>query len=356
MKINIPTIVGALAAMSTAVESLSLRGLLGREGDAAGERTVVDDDEAKYAEERILANLAAPSAAVAEDEKNEDGDRRGLQWISDCSTVAYFHPVYPAGWSGGYCAQTTGCNAPSFLTNLECCEQAYVGQSPATCKSIAGIAPPTPPAPTPGSPPAPPSGGGVWYPDYSAQWAVGKCIDTLPLPPYGSRPLYTTQLECCKGAYAGQTSFYCIKNLVNAPTSMPTTPPTQKPSTGPTTFKPTGVPTTSVPTGVPTTPPPTGEPTTTPPTTPVPTGGPTFQPTSSPSKAPTTRTPTAVPTTTAPTVTQYGTMWYPNYSAGYCSNKLPLPVNGAAPFSDSKENCCNGNYNWRYALCMAGGP
>ena len=344
MKINIPTIVGALAAMSNPVESLSLRGLLGRDGD---ERTIVDDDEAKYAEERILANLAAPSAEVAEDEKNEDGDRRGLQWIADCSTVAYFHPVYTAGWSGGYCAQTTGCNAPSFLTNLECCEQAYVGQSPATCKTTAGIAPPTPPAPTPGSPPAPPSGGGVWYPDYSAQWGVGKCIDTLPLPPYGSRPLYTTQLECCKGAYAGQTSNYCIKNLVNAPTSTPSTTPTPKPSTGPTTSKPTGEPSTTIPTGIPTAAPTTG------PTTLVPTGGPT---TLVPTGGPTTLVPTAVPTTAAPTVTQFGAMWYPKYSAGYCSNKLPLPVNGAAPLSDSKANCCNGNYNWRYAQCMALGP
>ena len=344
MKFNIPTIVGALAAMSNTVESLSLRGLLGREGDASGERTAIDGDAAKYAEERILANLAAPSA-FAEDDKNEDGDRRGLQWIADCATVAYWHPKYTAGWSSGYCELSTGCNAPSFLNNLDCCNQAYIGQSPTTCLNTAGIAPPTPPAPTPGSPPAPTPGGTVWYPDYNAQWGVGKCINAVPLPPYGSRPLYITQLECCKAAYAGQTSGYCIQNLANPPTSKPTSPPTDKPTTGPTTDKPTGVPTTSMPTSNPTDKP-TGVPTTN-----KPTGGPSVIPT---------RSPTAVPTTGAPTVTQYGAVWYPKYDFGYCSNKLPLPVNGAAPYFGSKQECCSGTYStWsstKVTACMNLGP
>jgi hypothetical protein len=58
-------------------------------------------------------------------------------------------------------------------------------------------------------------------PDYNAGWEAGKCIDTLPLPAYGSRPLYATQLECCKLAYAGQMNNFCIANMVNPPTASP---------------------------------------------------------------------------------------------------------------------------------------
>jgi hypothetical protein len=357
MKINILTIVGALSAMSATVESLSLRGLLGSKGNAADATTAVDGDAAMLVEERILANLAASASA----EMNEEGGaaRRGLQWISDCGTVAYFHPVYTAGWENGYCALSIGCNAPSFITNAECCNQAYVGQSTGVCNSVAGIPPPTPPTPPPPSPGSPPTPSGVvWYPDYNAQWGVGKCISTLPLPPHGSRPLYSTQLRCCKEAYAGQTSNYCIQNLVNAPTSKPTTPPTFGPTTGPTTSKPTGVPTTSTPTGSPSSKPttgpttltPTGVPSTSTPTgspSSKPTGGPSATPTSSPSRAPTTLFPTAAPTTRGPTVTQFGSLWYPLYSTSplVCSNKLPLPVNGAVPYYTTKAECCD-RHTW----------
>ena len=349
MKFALPAIICTIA-VSTA-ESLSLRGVLGKDEanvDAAASSAIVD---------------GATSA-----DQQQDG--RELQWIADCATVAYWHPVYTVGWENGYCSETTGCNAPSYLTAADCCGSAYLRQSTRACEIAAGISPPPPPTPPSPSPPTP--GATQWYPDYGAQWAVGKCIDTLPLPPYGSRPLYDTQLECCKMAYAGQTNNYCIQNLANPPTSSPSVSPTSTPTSVPTTSKPTGTPT-ETPTGAPSISPtqkPTGTPTETPTGAPsvsptqkptgVPTESPTSKPTGVPSEAPTkaptgeptTKTPTASPTTAGPTVTQYGSLWYPNYNLSKCSNKLPLPVNGAAPTSNSKEECCAGNYNWRYTECI----
>ena len=323
MKFALPAIICTIA-VSTA-ESLSLRGVLGKDEanvDAAASSAIVD---------------GATSA-----DQQQDG--RELQWIADCATVAYWHPVYTVGWENGYCSETTGCNAPSYLTAADCCGSAYLRQSTRACEIAAGISPPPPPTPPSPSPPTP--GATVWYPDYSAQWAAGKCIDTLPLPPYGSRPLYATQLECCKMAYAGQTNNYCIQNLANPPTSSPSVSPTSKPTSTPTTSKPTGTPT-EKPTGAPSVSPTTGVPTTS-----KPTGVPSEAPTKAPTGEPTTKTPTASPTTAGPTVTQYGSLWYPNYSLQICSNKLPLPVNGAAPTSNSKEECCTGHYAHKYTACI----
>lgn len=323
MKFALPAIICTIAA-STA-ESLSLRGVLGK-------------DEAKV---DAAASSAVIDGATSADQQQ---DGRELQWISDCATVAYWHPVYTAGWEKGLCSQTTGCNAPSYLTAADCCGAAYLGQSTRACEIAADISPPPPPTPPSPSPPTP--GATQWYPDYGAQWAVGKCIDTLPLPPYGSRPLYDTQLECCKMAYAGQTNNYCIQNLANPPTSSPSVSPTSKPTSTPTTSKPTGTPT-EKPTGAPSVSPTTGVPTTS-----KPTGVPSEAPTKAPTGEPTTKTPTASPTTAGPTVTQYGSLWYPNYSLQICSNKLPLPVNGAAPTSNSKEECCTGHYAHKYTACI----
>ncbi len=323
MKFALPAII-CIIAVSTA-ESLSLRGVLGK-------------DEAKVDAAASSAVINGATSAV----QQQDG--RELQWIPNCATVAYWHPVYTAGWENGFCSQTTGCNAPSYLTAADCCGSAYLGQSTRACEIAAGISPPPPPTPPSPSPPTP--GATQWYPDYGAQWAVGKCIDTLPLPPYGSRPLYDTQLECCKMAYAGQTNNYCIQNLANPPTSSPSVSPTSKPTSTPTTSKPTDTPT-EKPTGAPSVSPTTGAPTTS-----KPTGVPSEAPTKSPTGEPTTMTPTASPTTAGPTVTQYGSLWYPNYSLQICSNKLPLPVNGAAPTSNSKEECCMGNYAHKYTECI----
>ena len=108
------------------------------------------------------------------------------------------------------------CNSPSYNTAAECCSFAYAGQGSNTCYTTAGIPVPTPApvAAVPGVPAA-----GTWYPDYPAGWEAGKCINTSPLPPYGSRPLYATQLECCNVAYAGQANNFCIANMDGLPTS-----------------------------------------------------------------------------------------------------------------------------------------
>ena len=60
----------------------------------------------------------------------------------------------------------------------------------------------------------------VFYPDYSQEWSSGLCINTRPLP--SGRPNYSTMLDCCKGAYRGQTSGYCLGQLPSPPTMSPT--------------------------------------------------------------------------------------------------------------------------------------
>ena len=331
---------------------------------------------ASFAASSAVDNAAMASASA---DQNEE---RNLQWNPNCGTVALWHPVYTAGWENGYCSETITCNSPSYTTAADCCGSAYLGQSSGTCYSAAGIpapAPPTPP-PVPGVTPVSPATT-MWYPDYNAGWEAGKCIDTLPLPPYGSRPLYTTQLECCKLAYAGQSNNYCIANMANPPTAMPTTfkptaspsvSPTSKPTNEPTTSSPSKAPTTVSPTMTPTSSPsktpttvsPTMTPTATPTSSPTlaptakpssspslaptksPTATPTATPTKSPTASPTTKSPTGSPTTASPTVTQYGSQWYPKYdNAGTCTAKLPLPPPGSRSFFASKEACCQGTYS-----------
>ncbi|KAL3816618.1 hypothetical protein ACHAXA_004800 [Cyclostephanos tholiformis] len=295
---------------------------------------------------------SADEHQAAKDKVNDVDDEHRELWYADCATVAYWHPVYSVGWEAGYCDFSMGCNAPSYDSNLVCCQSAYLGQASGACLAAAGIAPTAPSASPPTSGAFSPSGSGQWYPDYTVDWAKGMCIDTVPAPPYGSRPIYSSQLQCCLAAYAGQTSNYCIQNLVNPPTASPTKAPTSKPTRSPTTPTPTRSPTTVTPTMSPTTSVPTSSPTTSTPTTSMPTGIPTVSPTKNPTSQPSTKSPTGTPTTREPTVTQYGNLWYPKYGLGVCSNQLPLPVNGAAPISTSQAACCQGNFNWIFAKCM----
>lgn len=65
----------------------------------------------------------------------------------------------------------------------------------------------------PSTPPAP-----QWHPNYSAGWSKGYCSYRSDC----NSPGYTTQLACCKGAYVGQTSNYCINGLPEPPTLSPT--------------------------------------------------------------------------------------------------------------------------------------
>ena len=70
-------------------------------------------------------------------------------------------------------------------------------------------------------------GEGSFFPDYDTKWEDATCLNTKPFPfTPGSRPVYNTQLECCKLAYAGQTSKACLAGLPDGlrPTSSPTGP------------------------------------------------------------------------------------------------------------------------------------
>ena len=58
----------------------------------------------------------------------------------------------------------------------------------------------------------------MWHPTYSAGWANGYCRYTTDT----NSPGYSSQLACCKGAYAGQISGYCLSQLPAPPTSSPT--------------------------------------------------------------------------------------------------------------------------------------
>ena len=78
--------------------------------------------------------------------------------------------------------------------------------------------------------PNPPTGSPTqvqYYPDYETKYEDATCLNTKPFPfTPGSRPLYNSQLECCKLAYAGQTSKACFAGLPDGlrPTSSPTGP------------------------------------------------------------------------------------------------------------------------------------
>ncbi len=47
-----------------------------------------------------------------------------------------------------------------------------------------------------------------WYPDYDTSWTDATCLYGT-IPSY-SRPTYSTNLACCKGAYAGQVTGTCL--------------------------------------------------------------------------------------------------------------------------------------------------
>jgi len=57
-----------------------------------------------------------------------------------------------------------------------------------------------------------------WHPVYSQGWLGGSCQFTIDC----NSPGYDTELDCCKGAYPGQSSGYCLSQLPNPPTLSPT--------------------------------------------------------------------------------------------------------------------------------------
>lgn len=59
----------------------------------------------------------------------------------------------------------------------------------------------------------------AWHPVYAAGWTNGYCAFKLDC----NSPSYSSQLACCKGAYGGQISGYCLNQLPSPPTTSPTT-------------------------------------------------------------------------------------------------------------------------------------
>jgi hypothetical protein len=59
--------------------------------------------------------------------------------------------------------------------------------------------------------PIPDGGVDIWYKAPDVDWTVGYCIKQLPTP--NGAATYDSELECCKGAYAGQLSGKCLSML-----------------------------------------------------------------------------------------------------------------------------------------------
>ena len=57
-----------------------------------------------------------------------------------------------------------------------------------------------------------------WHPVYSAGWTDGYCRQAVDC----NSPGFDTELACCKAAYVGQASGYCLSRLPNPPTTSPT--------------------------------------------------------------------------------------------------------------------------------------
>jgi len=62
------------------------------------------------------------------------------------------------------------------------------------------------------------SAAAAWHPQYSQGWTEGYCRSTIDC----NSPGYSTELACCKAAYAGQIGDKCLKNLPSPPTTSPT--------------------------------------------------------------------------------------------------------------------------------------
>ena len=118
----------------------------------------------------------------------------------------FYYPKYEDPWSEGSCTNERPLpflpgGRPTYDTMLACCKGSYSGQISGYCLSQL----PSPPT----SSPTATGGLDVYYPDYSKNdWTQGSCINTRPLP--SGRPTYKDRLECCKGAYGGQSTHVCI--------------------------------------------------------------------------------------------------------------------------------------------------
>ena len=51
----------------------------------------------------------------------------------------------------------------------------------------------------------------MWYPDYNNDYALGKCVNDMPIP--SGRLFYDSGSECCQRAYGQQASGVCLDSL-----------------------------------------------------------------------------------------------------------------------------------------------
>ena len=119
---------------------------------------------------------------------------------------------YSQPWPTSGCVQKADCDSPGYADQATCCAAHYGGQTGGDCSNVIATTNQI---------------AGKYYADYATPWPTAGCKNTLPHPIYAT-VFYTTQLECCKGAFGGQKSEACIKGI-------PTNPPTSTPSVAPTT-------------------------------------------------------------------------------------------------------------------------
>ncbi|EJK65095.1 hypothetical protein THAOC_14098, partial [Thalassiosira oceanica] len=131
------------------------------------------------------------------------------------NTGSLFYPDYSTAWPEAGCVNVlpVPSGRPTYTSHVACCKGSYGGQITGVCLSQLDSPPTT----------SPTSSGGldVYYPDYKTAWEKAACVNTRPMP--SGRPVYSTMLACCKGAYAGQMSGYCLSQLEAPPTTSPTT-------------------------------------------------------------------------------------------------------------------------------------
>ena len=161
--------------------------------------------------------MACAASRTSPDKSNEGseasaavavvGERELLSSWCDPTTPAKWHPNYAMAWSTAGCTFKADCNSPGYESELACCDGAYGGQVSGACK--AGFANPS-------------TTTTKWYADYGSSWAVAGCKSAFPYPSYATT-LFDNQLDCCKGAYGGQTSGACLAGLPNSPTMAPIT-------------------------------------------------------------------------------------------------------------------------------------
>jgi hypothetical protein len=116
-------------------------------------------------------------------------------------------------YADGVCINTLPVpnGAKIYETELECCKGEYAVQTSGACLGAL----PSPPTASP----IPAAGLDIWYKKPDIDWAKGYCINDHPAP--NGATTYESELDCCKGAYAGQSTGACLAKLPSPPTASP---------------------------------------------------------------------------------------------------------------------------------------